>query len=226
MMIEADDIKPTPWDAAVFGMPTWELANDSEQTLKKYAQLAGHQTLRVDPLSNKGLLQAHGFYYCDTLMEPRCTAALLRPELHVAATINKNARANDLLEICHGAFAHDRFHRDFNLSSVEADLRYNNWLNQLVAAGQVYGLYWHGQLAGFIAHQEKALILHAVAQQYRSQGLAKFWWSAVCNALLASGFTEVSSSISASNTAVVNLYASLGFSFFAPKDVYHRFVIG
>ena len=78
MMIEANDIRPTPWDSAVFGIPTWELTNYSEETLYKYAQLAGHQTLKVDPLIDKRLLYAQGFYYCDTLMEPRCDAARLR----------------------------------------------------------------------------------------------------------------------------------------------------
>lgn len=223
-MIEANDIRPTPWDSAVFGIPTWELTNYSEETLYKYAQLAGHQTLKVDPLIDKRLLYSQGFYYCDTLMEPRCDAARLRLVLHDEATVEKIASVTDLLSICHGAFAHDRFHRDFNLSGAAADLRYDNWLNQLVLAEQVYGLYWQGRLAGFIAHQENSLILHAVAEMYRGQGLAKFWWSAVCNDLFKVGFAQVSSSISITNTAVLNLYASLGFSFFAPKDVYHRFV--
>lgn len=224
MMIEAEDIKPTPWDSAVFGVPCWEICEHSEETLKKYELLAGHQTLRVDPLIDKRFLHAHGFYYCDTLIEPRCNGQNLRTSPHEAATFNKNAVASELLEVCHGAFAHDRFHRDFNLPSYAADLRYDNWLNLLLAGKQVYGLFWEGKLAGFIAHQDNTLLLHAVSKDFRGKGFAKYWWSAVCNDLLQTGFTSINSSISASNTAVLNLYASLGFSFYSPKDVYHRFV--
>jgi len=58
----------------------------------------------------------------------------------------------------------------------------------------------------------------------RGQGLAKYWWYAVIADLFAAGNETVTSSISASNVAVVNLYASLGFSFQHPQDIYHRIV--
>lgn len=223
-MIDSQDIKATPWDEAVFGMPTWELTVYSAGTLNKYAELRGHQTLKVDPLIDKQFLHSHGFYYCDTLIEPRCDAAKLHTTQHSAATVGKDATTNQLLEICHGAFTHDRFHRDFNLSKSAADARYDNWLDQLISANQVYSLFWEGELAGFIAHQGSMLTLHALAESYRGKGLAKYWWSAVCNDLVRDGFDDIRSSISVSNTAVLNLYASLGFSFYGPKDVYHRFV--
>jgi hypothetical protein len=38
------------------------------------------------------------------------------------------------------------------------------------------------------------------------------------------GQPRVSSSVSAANVAVLNLYASLGFSFGRPQDIYHRIV--
>lgn len=223
-MIDSQDIKATPWDEAVFGVPTWELTAYTASTLTKYAQLKGHQTLKVDPLIDKQLLYSQGFYYCDTLIEPRCDAAKLRTTLHSAATVSKDAATSQLVEICHGAFTHDRFHRDFNLSKSAADVRYDNWLEQLISANQVYSLFWDGKLAGFIAHQGSMLTLHALAESYRGKGLAKYWWSAVCNDLVRVGFGDIRSSISVSNTAVLNLYASLGFSFNGPKDVYHRFV--
>lgn len=215
-------IKPTPWDTAAFGMPTWELCEYSEAALQLAAQTAGHHTLKVDPLADKGLLHEYGFYYCDTLIEPHCNAARLRQLHHPAATISREVGVQQVLAICHGAFEHGRFHRDFNLPKAAADLRYDNWLKQLLDAGQVYGLYWHGELAGFIAHSENNLVLHALSEQYRGRGLSKYWWSAVCNELLAAGKNEVKSSISASNLAVLNLYASLGFSFKHPQDIYHR----
>ena len=215
-------IKPTPWDTAAFGINTWELLEYSEAALQQAAQTTGHHTLKVDPLADKRLLHEYGFYYCDTLIEPHCNAARLRKLQHTDATISRVVSAEQALSICHGAFAHGRFHRDFMLSRDSADLRYDNWLKQLLETGQVYGLYWQGALAGFIAYSGNNLVLHALAVQHRGQGRAKYWWSAVCGELLALGHEEVKSSISAGNLAVLNLYVSLGFSFNHPQDIYHR----
>lgn len=219
-------IKPTPWDTLAFGMPSWDLQAYSEEALQLATQTPGHHTLKLDPLADKALLHKYAFYYCDTLIEPHCQRARLRHLSHPDATVSKVVDAEQALAICHGAFEHGRFHRDFNLPRAAADLRYDNWLKQLLAAGQVYGLYWQGELAGFIAYSGNNLLLHAVDKAYRGKGLAKFWWSAVCSELLAAGYDEVQSSISASNLAVFNLYASLGFSFKHPQDIYHRLTPG
>ncbi|MCX7099402.1 MAG: GNAT family N-acetyltransferase [Methylococcales bacterium] len=218
-------IKTTPWDSAVFGMPTWELLEYSEAVLQCAMGTAGHYTIKVDPLADKQLLHDYGFYYCDTLIEPHCNAVRLRLAQHLDATISKTIDTTQTLAICHTAFAHGRFHRDFNLSKAAADQRYDNWLKQLLEAQQVFGLYWQDELAGFIGYSGNNLVLHALAEQYRGKGLSKYWWSEVCSDLLSSGCEEVKSSISVTNLAVLNLYASLGFTFKNPQDIYHRLVL-
>lgn len=217
-------IKETPWDTAAFGIHTAEISEYSEAALRQAARTPGHYTIKVDPLADKRLLHEHGFYYCDTLIEPHGTAQKLKPAAHPHATISRQADWEKLMDLCHGAFAHGRFHRDFNLDKARADLRYDNWLRQLHDKGDVYGLYWHGELAGFIAYAGNNLVLHAIADSQRGKGRAKYWWSAVASELFAAGHAEVKSSISAANLAVLNLYASLGFSFRHPLDVYHRLV--
>ena len=217
-------IKSTPWDTAAFGMPTWELTEYSVNALQQAAQTAGHYTLKVDPLADKRLLHEYGFYYCDTLIEPHCNANRLRAVQHPETTISRNVDVARALAICNSAFEHGRFHRDFNLPKAAADLRYNNWLKQLLDEQKVYGLYLQGVLAGFIAHSGNNLVLHALAEKYRGKGWSKYWWSAVCKELLETGHHEVKSSISAANLAVLNLYASLGFSFNNPQDTYHHVV--
>jgi len=214
----------TPWDAAAFGLDTYELADATAETLHVAIQTPGHHTVRVDPLASKQLLHEHGFYYCDTLIEPYCIKGKLKISTHPETTIGKNAEWQKLLSICHGAFAHGRFHRDFNLDRSSADARYNNWLHQLYEKKCVYGLFSQDDLAGFIACSGNSLVLHALAESYRGKGLAKYWWVAVCVELFGEGHAEVRSSISAANTAALNLYASLGFGFRNPVDVYHRLV--
>lgn len=209
----------------MLGIPTWELLEYSEASLQLAAQMPGHYTLKVDPLADKQLLHEHGFYYCDTLIEPHCNSSRLRVARHQDATISKSVDASRVLGICHGGtFAHGRFHRDFNFPKHAADQRYGNWLKQLFEAQQIYGLYWQDSLAGFIGYSENTLVLHALAMEFRGKGLAKYWWSEVCAELFAAGHEEIKSSVSAANLAVINLYSMLGFSFNNPQDVYHRLV--
>jgi len=217
-------LKATPWDSAVFGMPTWELLEYSTAALQQAARTSGHHTLKVDPWADKRLLQEYGFYYCDTLIEPYCNAARLRASQHIDATISKEVDQKKVLAICHGAFSHGRFHRDFNLPKAAADRRYDNWLRQLYELQQVYGLFWQGELAGFIGYNGNKLVLHALGKKYRGRGLSKYWWSEACRQLLQNGQGIIQSSISVTNLPVLNLYASLGFSFSNPLDIYHLLV--
>ena len=218
-------LMPAPWDQAAFGMPAWELREYSAAALALADATPGLQTIKVDPLADKRALHEHGFYYTDTLLETAAVAAQLRPldiPSHVA--ISRGFDHDAALAICHGAFVHGRFHRDFQIDAAGANLRYDNWLRQLIAAGQVYGLFAGGTLAGFIGYSGDMLVLHAVAPAFRGQGLSKYWWRLAIDALLAEGRTQITSSISAANLAVLNLYASLGFSFRHPLDIYHRIV--
>ena len=215
-------IRRIEWDSAAFGRDCYEIAALDEGALQAAAARSGHYAIKVEPLASKALLHQYGFYYCDTLLEPHCAAAQFNGYRDPRASCARNAALGDLLAICHGAFEHGRFHRDFNLPRAQADLRYDNWLRQVHAAGNAYGLYFDQQLAGFMAVDGARLVLHAVAETFRGRGLAKFLWTAVCDELYAQGQPEISSSISAANVAAANLYLTLGFRLQHPVDVYHR----
>lgn len=215
-------IRRVEWDSLAFGRDCYEITAGDEAALRAAAAQPGHYAIKVDPLADKAALQHHGFYYVDTLIEPYCRREDFSGQRDARACCTQNEKLDDLLAICHGAFEHGRFHRDFNLSRAQADLRYDNWLRQVHAAGDAWGLRYENALAGFIAVMGNRLVLHAMAPVFRGRGLARFLWTAVCDALFAQGHAEVSSSISASNLAAVNLYQSLGFRLRHPLDVYHR----
>jgi ribosomal protein S18 acetylase RimI-like enzyme len=216
-------IERVPWDCAALGGEAWELKS---ATLEAFAQVRapGHYALRVNPLADTRIVHQNGFYYCDTLIEPFCPASEFRTLPHPAARFTRDTALEPLNAICHGAFEHDRFHRDFNVDRARADLRYENWLRALHAAGKVYGLMWEDELAGFIAHEEAKLVLHAMGRKHRGRGVAKHLWSAVCADLARQGARELTSSISATNLAAANLYRALGFRFRNPVDIYHRVI--
>jgi ribosomal protein S18 acetylase RimI-like enzyme len=221
-MILPQDFKQSPWDSAIFGMHAYEITEPSLENLEAAKGFPGHYTIRVDPLASKQLLHEYGFYYCDTLIEPHCTPERFTPFDDIDVTVSRDAALLQLFDICHGAFSYGRFHRDFSLDTAKADQRYDRWFAQLHGAGQVYGLLYQGELAGFIAVNDGKLVLHAVIHSLRRKGLAKRLWTPVCRELFDQGFCEVTSSVSAANLSVVNLYATLGFHFRNPVDIYHR----
>ncbi len=214
-------IRRIEWDSAAFGRDCFEIDGLDPAALQEAARHPGHYTVKVDALASKALLHQHGFYYCDTLIEPYCERGRYNGHPDARAQFVRDAALDELLAICHGAFSHGRFHRDFHLSAAEADLRYDNWLRQIHAAGNVYGLIFEGQLTGFIAVDGGRLVLHAMAAEWRGRGIAKYLWTAVCDDLYRR-HAELSSSISAANVAAANLYATLGFRFRRPVDIYHR----
>jgi ribosomal protein S18 acetylase RimI-like enzyme len=225
-MNAAEKIKPVPWDRRALGIDCFELADAAPGTLAAALARPGHYSVRIDPLDRtaKADLQRHGFYYCDTLIEPWCTRSRLRPATDPDAALDTQPDLDAVLAICHGAFSHDRFHRDFAVTQAQADARYDHWLRELHAAGAVRGLMHGGVLVGFVASQDTRLVLHAMSEAARGHGRAHALWSLVCAELFAAGAQEVSSSISAANLAAVNLYAALGFRFRNPVDLYHRVV--
>lgn len=223
-MSARDRIKPVPWDRAALGRDCYELDGADPAILAAALAEPGHYAVKVDPLADKRALHDAGFYYCDTLLEPWCVPERLVRHDDAATGLDLTPALAPLAAIGRGAFTHGRFHRDFNVAPAEADRRYDNWLAQLHAAGRVIGLTCGGTPAGFIAHVDGTLVLHALGATWRGRGLARGWWSAACRHLFAQGCGEIRSSISAANLAVLNLYASLGFRFRKPLDVYHRVV--
>lgn len=219
-----DGLSATPWDRKVFGFPTWEVVAPDETLLAELAAHPGHYTIKVDPLASAELLHRFGFYYCDTLLEPYADRSRFREYPHDAVAIAEHPAREEMIALCHGAFRHGRFHRDFNLAGELADRRYSQWVGQLCDEGNAFALLYQGDVAAFFGFRADKLVLHAMAERFQGQGLAKYLWSRACRELFQRGHEELCSSVSASNLAIVNLYASLGFRFRNPIDVYHRMV--
>ncbi|OGW82662.1 MAG: GNAT family N-acetyltransferase [Omnitrophica bacterium RIFCSPHIGHO2_02_FULL_51_18] len=223
-LILNDRIEKTPWDSHVFGIETYEIKTLNQGVMDEVLKAPGHYTIKVHPLSSKKILHDNGFYYCDTLIEPYCSKRKFVKWEDAQADITQKMPLKDLLKISHGSYLHGRFHRDFNIDPKLADVRYDNWLKELYGKGRVLSLIYAGELAGFFAYSGNKILLHALGAKHQGRGLAKFLWSAACDRLFAEGHEEITSSISAINSAALNLYISLGFRFRNSCDVYHRLV--
>ncbi|MGI8603251.1 MAG: GNAT family N-acetyltransferase [Verrucomicrobiales bacterium] len=158
------------------------------------------------------------------MVEPFCRAEDFRPQLNARATLSKNGDLSKIEAISKDAYRHGRFHRDFKIDRAKADRRYLEWLKKLAKNTQVYFFFYDGVFAGYLAYEGKKIVLHALSPEFRGQKLAKFFWSLACRELFLGGAAEITSSVSTTNLAAVNLYASLGFNFRNPVDVYHKLV--
>jgi len=220
-------IVSTPWDSKVFGINTFEIINRPEIDLNQVisqivsANKPGHYTVKVDPLTSKKVWHDYNFYYCDTLIQPYCTPNRFICFQQEGIYISRAIHLDELIKICHGAFVHGRFHRDFNIDKNLADIRYDLWLEELYKAKSVFGLMHDDNLAGFFGFDNNKIVLHALSKEYRGKGMAKYFWSVACQELFSEGHAELISSISVSNVAALNLYSSLGFKFRNPLDAYH-----
>ncbi|MFM6348105.1 MAG: GNAT family N-acetyltransferase [Dolichospermum sp.] len=225
-----EDIIATPWDSRVFGVNTSEILYTSEINLQTTLQRIfkekslGHYTIKINPLAPKKILHEFGFYYCDTLIEPYCSPERIvkydQEGIDISESVNRE-ELSLLSNIIYSTFTYDRFHRDFNINPHLADVRYDLWLQDLWKNEQVFTLRYSGKIAGFWAYSNNKILLHALSQEYKGKGLSKYFWSLACVKLLAKGHQEITSSISASNLAVLNLYSSLGFRFRNAVDIYH-----
>lgn len=226
-MRQSKYIVKTPWDSSVFGINTYEIKLVSDRVFRQIAELKGHFTVKIEPLSpKKKVLYRYGFYYCDTLIQPYCHKDSFRFHDLKDGTvgISRKIPLSELLKISHGAFSFGRFHRDFNLDRKLADLRYDKWLIKIYKTKNVFSLMFNKKCIGFLGFTKNRIVLHAISKRYRGRGLSKYLWSAACKELFSKGYREIVSSISASNLAAVNLYSSMGFKFRNPLDVYHKLV--
>ncbi|MBW4520944.1 MAG: GNAT family N-acetyltransferase [Scytolyngbya sp. HA4215-MV1] len=130
---------------------------------------------------------------------------------------------NNIEEISKNSFIDDRFHLDPNCPDEIADSRFFYWIQDLYSDSDVifYDLEYDREIIGFMCRKNTNLILAGFAKKYRNSGLGDFLWLSVMQDMLTRGLSQAHTLISANNTAVLNLYARLGFKFKQPAVTFH-----
>lgn len=215
-------LKPTPWDKRTFHIDTYEVIDVNEDTLTLTDELEGHYTLKIDPLSNQQIVHEHGFYYVDSLIEPRCK----REDLHLfhqdTVLLTTDYDQERMLEIAATTFEHGRFHRDFNIPNKLADERYMHWVNDLIIENCMYALVYEGKEIGFYGYKDDSVLLLSIDPAYQGEKLAKPFTSMAVHKQFEQGYNVLKTSISAANIKSLNLFLQLGFTLHKTVDVYHK----
>ncbi len=235
-----------PWDADTFGFPVADfrpgtadvLARERQAIHEHLAAWAGELGVELvscrvagDDTAAAAALQGIGFYHVETSL---CVTRLARhaaplPAARVHVRAPETADREPLLGIAERAFRHGRYHADGRFRRQLADRRYRRWLENTLdrptPGTRVYVLGPAGRPLGFL-HAE----LNGTAADLRlggvdpesNPGFAGYQlYLSVLHALAAEGAARVVAQVSATNAAVLNVYAALGFRFSTPELVFH-----
>jgi GNAT superfamily N-acetyltransferase len=240
-----------PWDSELFGFPVAQYRIGSDRIAESQTGNLSECLLswlhRNDvalcsstvPAGNafwKSYLPSLGFEWVDLALRVALNG-LHKTSLRPARFTLRRADPGDsdaIGAIAGQAFHHGRYHADPRFPSELADRRYRLWAtNALTASNPGDLLYVIGELGnvqGFyhVALDESVadLRLAAVAPGLQGTMLGFDLYLAVLNTLKELGVRRVISTVSGTNTSVINVYAMLGFRFSEPEIVYHWHVPG
>lgn len=233
-----------PWDMEVFGFPVAQIyavkVNDRLRATNDYVgfqEWLDEQEVRVTGcrlphglLQESMFLEAQGFRFIEMVLHPHLQG-LAGLQIGEDSLVILPAREDDLtvLEVMAGrVFRHERYHVDPRLDPRLGDQRYSRWVKSslhhphqrllkiqdcerlvaffIVENREDNGVYWH---------------LTAIATEWQGQGYGRRVWRAMLRYHQHQGLDSVTTTISARNIAVLNLYARLGFHFLPPEMTFH-----
>ena len=235
-----------PWDGEIFGFNVGEYRPGRLEALRatpsllrprlaSWAAEHGAELIACCTEGDDTLLRVAvselGFRFVETSLRatlPRLGAARL-PPCRATVRLADHADHDALEKIAATSFHHGRYHADPWFPRELADRRYLQWLRNALsapAAGtHVYVVGPRGNAKGFVHAEVKDSVadlrLGAVDPE-TNPGTAGFsLYLGTMHALAELGVRSVVARVSATNTAVMNLYAALGFRFSGPEIVLH-----
>jgi GNAT superfamily N-acetyltransferase len=235
-----------PWDSEIFGFPVakYQIGADpiEESRTGAFCESLLCWLSRNDvalcscaiPASNvfwKTYFPRFGFQWVDLGLRVALNG-LHRVALRPARFTLREAVSSDsdaIAAIAGQAFHHGRYHADPRFPNELADRRYRQWATNALTGnnpgerlyvmgepGNVQGFY-HLALDGSVSD----LRLAAVAPELQGTMLGFDLYLAVLHTLKELGVRRVVTTISGTNTPVINVFSMLGFGFSEPELIYH-----
>jgi GNAT superfamily N-acetyltransferase len=235
-----------PWDSATFGFPVGVYRIGADQLDQSSRQILSERLLSwtvqnqltlcscaVPPGSPfwKSFLPDRNFRFVDFGISASLNG-LQRAKLPKNRTPLRVAEPADwegIQAIAAESFLHGRYHADPDFPRELADLRYRQWIRRALTSQsereKVFVLGESNSIRGFyhvvIDGTTTDLRLVAVSKEFQRSGLGFSLCASTLHALKELGVNRVATSISAGNTAVLNVYSALGFMFSRPEAIYH-----
>lgn len=232
------------WDTVVFGVPVvqvqaLELFNPNGAAADYAAfqdwldvERVGIVSCRLahDRLREAMFLEANGFRFVEMVLHPRLDRlrqlSFLPDDLRIAPATE--ADLGELQDIAERAFTHERYQMDPRLDPRLGGQRYGRWIHnslhhpvqrllKVLDGERLVGLFIVEKRADLSAYWH----LTAIAPQWQGRGYGRRVWRAMLHRHHTEGCDAVTTTISARNTPVLNLYAELNFRFLPPEMTFH-----
>ena len=222
-----------PWDSEAFGFCVAQIARlelgtgDPSADFAQFEQWCRQAAARLvscrlpnDRLRESAWLESRGFRFIEMVLRPRIELLQASLPAHDALeiapiTAGDLAAVEDIAEV---AFSTSRFLLDPALERGLSGQRYRRWVRTSFAnpAHQVLKAEIDGAIVGFFVVEERSdgtayWHLTAIAPAFQNRGIGKALWRAMLRRHQQGGMRAVETTVSAHNTAVLNLYAQLGF---------------
>lgn len=233
-----------PWDTDVFGFSIAQITHlnieDASQAsvgFEALFQWADMNDIRMiscrlshDQFIASFLLEQYGFKFIEMVLHPFIenlqSINLSEQDFQIRhVPTSEVTMVQDLAKKC---FAHERFHADPRLSTALADERYGRWVkNSHASSNQILlKIEDNHQIIAFfvienLSENEVYWHLTAVSPEFQGRGYGFKTWLAMLGKHKADGFSQVSTTISARNSRVLNLYSHLQFRFLPPEMTFH-----
>jgi RimJ/RimL family protein N-acetyltransferase len=232
-----------PWDTDAFGFPVAQVSRihvgqrGTAELLRQFDAWCAERDVRLvscrlehTMLRESMALEGLGFRFIEMVYEPHLEPLSPLAEPRHQVDVSEAARVDlEAIEaIAHDAFVTGRYLLDWRLPPESSKRRYARWVrtsfegrDQIVLKAEV-----DGALVGFFIverRDEGSVYWHltAIAPASQGRGLGLSVWQTMLKRHAAEGATAVRTTISGHNTAVMNLYSRLGFSFAAPQMTFH-----
>jgi ribosomal protein S18 acetylase RimI-like enzyme len=236
--------REAPWDTTIFGFPVVQIEHievlDPLSALDDYAQYRawvgcegiGIVSCRLphDQLRESMFLEANGFRFVEMVLHPRLDGlqCLGMSEDNLEILPATQADLASLRAIAETAFGNERYHIDPRISAKLGDQRYGRWVgNSLVhETQQLLKVLDGGRLIGLFIVEATSRVavywhLTAISPQWQGSGYGRRVWRSMLSYHQAQGYEIVSTTVSARNSRVLNLYGQLGFRFMPPEMTFH-----
>jgi RimJ/RimL family protein N-acetyltransferase len=233
-----------PWDSHALGFPVAEIdaielthGEDPATTLDLLVSWLDQRRVRLVSarleslrLRESMLLEDLGFRFVEMVYSP------VREPLSAEGPADEGvviapATEDDLgalRAMASSVFTTGRHVLDPRLDARAGHERYRNWLEGAFAdeRQQVLKATIRDEISGFFVIEEAPddgvyWHLTAMAREAQGRGLGKKVWRSMIARHRADGIRRITTTISAHNTPVINLYADLGFRFTAPRSTFH-----
>ncbi|MCB1961556.1 MAG: GNAT family N-acetyltransferase [Rhodocyclaceae bacterium] len=233
------------WDSRVFGYPVLQVvaievrSPDAACDLTPLIQAidasgCGLVSCRLahDKLRESMLLEEIGFRFIEMLYQPTLDLAKAgAPTSCDHGMTVSTATEQDMprvLAIAGSAFQNERIHMDPRLPSRLGDMRYQNWARDALthSSQRLKILREKNEIVAFFVTEDQPdktcyWHLNAVAPDAQGRGVGRRTWRAMLEDAQLGGAKRVQTSIVARNNRVLNLYASLAFTFPPPLMTFH-----